>query len=95
MTSSSWTNLSYYGLRLKRDFTHLDTLIKKSKKIENPNDLDIDTMLKMMKHKATIAMDVTKMMELTDTIKRVENMEAILRAVRPEALAEAQKIIDA
>ncbi len=95
MTSSSWTNLSYYGLRLKRDFTHLDTLIKKSKKIENLNDLDIDTMLKMMKHKATIAMDVTKMMELTDTIKRVENMEAILRAVRPEALAEAQKIIDA
>lgn len=93
MTSSSWTNLSYYGIKLKRDFTHLDTLIKKAKGVENLDDIQIDTMLKMMKHKATIATTVTKMMDIMDTTKRIENIERLLQAVTPEALAEAQKAI--
>ncbi len=93
MTSTSWTNLSYFGVRIKRDFSHLDTLIKNSKNVENPNDLEIETMLKMMKHKTTIATTVTKMMDLMDTTKRIENIETLLHAVSPEALAEAQKAI--
>jgi hypothetical protein len=50
-------------------------------------------MLKMMKHKATVAMNITTMMEKMDTANRLENMEALIRAVTPEALAEAKKII--
>lgn len=92
MTSTSWTNQPYYGLKLKKDFTLLDTIIKKYKG-RDLDDLEIDTMLKMMKHKATIAMNITTMMEKMDTAKRLENMEAIINAVTPEALAEARKVI--
>ena len=92
MTSTSWTNLSYYGLKIKKDFTLLDTLLKKYKDVDL-EDLEIDTMLKMMKHKATIATTITKMMDIMDTTKRIENIETLLQAVSPEALAEAQKAI--
>jgi len=47
----------------------------------------------MLKHKTTIAMTVTKIVDLLDTTKRIENIERLLEAVTPEALAEAQKII--
>jgi hypothetical protein len=92
MTSTSWTNQAYYGLKLKKDFSLLDTLLKKYRGVDL-DDLQIDTMLKMMKHKATVAMNITTMMEKMDTANRLENMEALIRAVTPEALAEAKKII--
>ena len=90
MTSTSWTNLSYYGLKIKKDFTLLDTLLKKYRDVDL-EDIEIDTMLKMMKHKTTIATTLTKMMDIMDTTKRIENIEKLIRAVSPEALAEAQK----
>jgi len=92
LTSTSWTNQAYYGLKLKKDFSLLDTLLKKYRGVDL-DDLEIDTMLKMMKHKATVAMNITSMMEKMDTANRLENMEAIINAVTPEALAEAKKII--
>ena len=92
MTSTSWTNLSYYGLKIKKDFTLLDTLLKKYKD-RDLEDIEIDTMLKMMKHKTTVATTLTKMMDIMDTTKRIENIETLLQAVSPEALAEAQKAI--
>lgn len=92
MTSTSWTNPAYYGVKLKKDFTLLDTLLKKYRGVDL-NDLQIDTMLKMMKHKATLAMDITKMLETTDTAKTIEEIQKIIQAVSPEALAEAQKAI--
>ena len=46
-----------------------------------------------MKHKTTIAMTVTKIVDLIDTTKRIEDIERLLQAVTPEALAEAQKVI--
>ncbi len=93
MTSTSWTNLSYYGLKIKKDFTLCDTLIKKSKDVENPDDIQIDTLLKMMKHKTTIATTLTKMMAEMDTTNRIENIERLIQAVSPEALAEARKAL--
>jgi len=92
MTSTSWTNLSYYGLKIKNDFTLCDTLIKKYKDTDL-DDIEIDTMLKLMKHKTTVATILTKMMSEMDTTNRLEHMEAILNAVTPEALLEAKKII--
>jgi len=92
MTSTSWTNLSYYGLKIKKDFTLCDTLIKKYKDTDL-DDIEIDTMLKLMKHKTTVATILTKMMSEMDTTNRLEHMEAILNAVTPEALLEAKKII--
>jgi len=92
MTSTSWTNLSYYGLKIKKDFTLCDTLLKKYKD-RDLEDIEIDTMLKMMKHKTTVATALTKMMDIMDTTKRIENIERLLQAVSPEALAEAQKAI--
>ena len=47
----------------------------------------------MMKHKTTVAMTVTRIVDLLDTTKRIENIEKLLEAITPEALAEAQKII--
>ena len=47
----------------------------------------------MMKHKTTIAMTVTRIVDLLDTTKRIENIERLIQAITPEALAEAQKII--
>ncbi len=92
MTSTSWTNLSYYGLKLKKDFTLCDTLTKKYRD-RDLDDVEIDTMLKIMKHKTTVATILTKMMSEMDTTNRLEHMEAILNAVTPEALLEAKKII--
>ncbi len=92
MTSTSWTNLSYYGLKIKKDFTLCDTLIKKYKDVDL-EDIEIDTMLKLMKHKTTIATTLTKMMAEMDTTNRIENIERLIQAVSPEALAEAQKAI--
>ena len=46
-----------------------------------------------MKHKTTIAYTVTKIIDLLDTTKRIENIERLLQAITPEALAEAQKRI--
>jgi len=46
-----------------------------------------------MKHKTTIAMTVTKIVDLLDTTKRIENIERLLEAVSPEALAEAQAVL--
>jgi len=92
LTSTTWTNLGYFGIKLKRDFTHLDTLTKKAKG-RDLDDIEIDTMLKMMKHKTTLATTITKMIDLMDTTKRIENIERLLLAVSPEALAEARKVI--
>ena len=47
----------------------------------------------MMKHKTTVAMTVTRIVDLLDTTKRIENIERLIQAITPEALAEAQKII--
>ena len=93
MTTVAWNNLSYYGKRLKSDFKQLDTLIKKANKKENLDPIEIDTLLKMMKHKTTVAMTVTRILDLLDTTKRIENIEKLLEAITPEALAEAQRII--
>jgi len=90
MSTSSWTNLSYYGVKIRKDFTLCDTLIKKYRE-RDLDDIEIDTMLKMMKHKTTIATTLTKMMDIMDTTKRIENIERLIQAVSPEALAEAQK----
>lgn len=46
-----------------------------------------------MKHKTTVAMTVTRIVDLLDTTKRIENIERLIQAITPEALAEAQKII--
>ena len=46
-----------------------------------------------MKHKTTIAMTVTRIVDLLDTTKRIETIERLIQAITPEALAEAQKII--
>ena len=92
MTSTSWTNQAYYGLKLKKDFTLCDTLTKKYRD-RDLDDLEIDTMLKIMKHKATLAINVSKIMSEMDTANRLQNMEAIINAVTPEALLEAKKII--
>ena len=92
MTSVAWNSLAYYGRSLKRDFSHLDTLI--TQQIEKKSeDQDIDTLLKMMKHKTTVAITVTRIVDLLDTTKRIENIERLIQAITPEALAEAQKII--
>ncbi len=92
MTTSSWNNLSYYGRRLKTDFKIIHTLIQKTAK-QPLKDQQIDTLLKMMKHKTTIAMTVTKMVDLLDTTKRIENIEQLIQAVSPEALAEAKRVL--
>ena len=47
----------------------------------------------MMKHKTTIAMTVTKIVDLMDTVKRIEDIEKLLEAVSSEALIEAQQRI--
>ncbi len=47
----------------------------------------------MMKHKTTIAWTVTRIVDLTDTTKRIENIEKLLEAVSSEALIEAQQRI--
>ncbi len=47
----------------------------------------------MLKHKTTIAMTVTKIVDLMDTTKRIENIEKLLEAVSSEALIEAQQRI--
>ncbi len=92
MTSTSWTNLSYYGLKIKKDFTLCDTLIKKYKDTDL-DDMQIDTMLKLMKHKTTVATILTKMMSEMDTTNRIENIERLIQSVSPEALAEARKAL--
>ena len=92
MTSTSWTNLSFYGVKIKKDFTLCDTLIKKYRG-RDLEVIEIDTMLKLMKHKTTIATTLTKMMDIMDTTKRIENIEKLILAVSPEALAEARKAI--
>ncbi len=92
MTTSSWNNLSYYGKRVKTDFKILHKMIKTH--ADQPlDDQKIDTLLKMMKHKTTIAMTVTKIVDLMDTTKRIENIEKLLEAVSSEALIEAQQRI--
>ena len=92
MSTTSWTNLSYYGVKIKKDFTLCDTLIKKYRGCDL-DDLEIDTMLKLMKHKTTIATTLTKIMAEMDTTNRIENIERLIQAVSPEALAEARKVI--
>lgn len=94
MTSTQWINLSYYGLKLKRDFTHLDSLIRKEKQKENPGDLEIDTILKMMKHKTTIAITIHRMIHEHETLNQIADIRKIITAVSPEALQEAYTKID-
>ena len=90
MTSTSWSNLSYYGKKLKRDFTHLNTLVNKAQQKEDLDEIEIDTLLKMMKHKTTIALTITKIIELLDTTQRLDDIEKIIEAISPEALLEAK-----
>ncbi len=44
----------------------------------------------MMKHKTTIAVTITKIVDLLDTTKRLEDIERIIEAISPEALLEAK-----
>lgn len=90
VTSTGWSNLSYYGKKLKTDFTHLNTLVAKAKEKESLDEIEIDTLLKMMKHKTTIALTITKIVDLMDTTKRLEDIEKIIEAISPEALLEAK-----
>ena len=46
-----------------------------------------------MKHKTTIAITVTRIVDLLDTTKRIENIEELIQAISPEALAEAKRVL--
>lgn len=92
MTSVAWNNLSYYGRRLKADFSQIDKMI--NKRLEEPiaadDILTIDTILKLMKHKAVIALTVNKLVDTIDTTKRIEDIEQLIKAIPVELLAEAK-----
>ena len=92
VTSTKWNNISYYGKKLKRDFTHIDKLIYKIDIAEGTviDPQIIDTIIKMMRQKTNIASQITKMVNEIDTANRLENIEKILLAISPEALAEAK-----
>lgn len=90
MTSTAWNNVPFYGRKLKRDFAHLDTLTKKIFAQDEISLDAIETVLKMLHHKRNIALTVTKMIEISDTTQRLENIERIIENVSPEVLAEAK-----
>lgn len=98
VTSSGWNNLSYYGRKLKADFSILDTYIHLALKKEEGKgidvnkltDINVDNLLKMMRHKTQIAITINKIVESIDTTSRLEDIERIIEAISPEALLEAK-----
>lgn len=99
MTSSPWNNLGYYGKKLRADFLILDTYIhlalkkddgKKGIDITKLTEINVDNLLKMMRHKTIIAITINKIVDSLDTTKRLEDIEKIIEAITPEALLEAK-----
>ena len=99
VTSTAWNNLAYYGRKLKADFQIIDTYIqislqrddgKKGIDIKKLEEANVDTLLKMMRHKTIIAITVNKLVETLDTTKRLEDIEKLIEAISPEALLEAK-----
>ena len=52
--------------------------------------MEIDTLLKMMKHKSTVALAINKLLDTIDTTKRIENIERLIESIPVELLAEAK-----
>lgn len=99
MTSTAWNNLGYYGKKLKADFQILDTYIhislkrddgKKGIDVKKLTEVNVDNLLKLMRHKTIIAITINKLVETLDTTKRLEDIEKIIEAISPEALLEAK-----
>jgi len=102
MTSTSWDSLSYYGRKLKRNFSIIDAVITHvSKEAAVKNDKGklshynfteegLEMLLKMMARQEHMAHTVTKMMNQMDLTKRLEDIERIIEAISPEALQEAK-----
>jgi len=87
-----WTNLEYYGKKLKAHFTRLDTIIQiyydKDKWIWTVDELNhyvgyIETMCKIAKQLGMLADQV-------DTVKRLERIETLIEAIPPEVIAEVK-----
>ncbi len=101
LTSTAWNNLGYYGKKLKADFSILDRYIVlalqkedgKGIDVNKLTDINVDNLLKMMRHKTQIAITINKIVDSLDTTKRLENIERIIEAISPEALLEAKLIV--
>ena len=99
VTSTPWNNLGYYGRKLRADFSILDTYIHLALKKDDGKsgidltkltEINVDNLLKMMRHKTIIAITINKLVESLDTTKRLEDIEKIIEAITPEALLEAK-----
>lgn len=94
MTAKAWDNGTRYGKKLAAYFTKLDTLIQRQFKQAAAEGLTIeehDKLLRTLHRQTTIVYSIQKLREGIDTNKRIEDLEQLIKAATPEAIAAAQQ----
>ena len=89
-----WTNLEYYGKKLKKHLLRIDGILEKyypETYTWNPDDMthyisSVETMSKIVKI-------LDKLVDSTDTSKRLERIEALIERIPPEQIAKLKSEI--
>lgn len=87
-----WTNLEYYGKKLKKHLMRIDGIIEKyypDERLFTAEDIThyincIETMSKIVKV-------LDKLVDSTDTVHRLERIEKLIEAIPVEQLIEAKQ----
>ena len=85
--TEKWTDLSFEGKAIRRNFRFLDTTINKLCKQKDP---DIDKILRLMEGLSRIAVRQIKLIEFVYLIPRLQYIEKLLDHIPSDVIAEAK-----
>lgn len=87
-----WTNLEYYGKKLKKHLMRIDGIIDKYYPDNHPYTVDdISHYLGCIETMSKIVKVLDKLVDSTDTVHRLERIEKLIEAIPVEQLIEAKQ----
>ena len=89
---TKWTNLEYYGKKLKKHFTRLDTIITNYYPEGKPDisQDDITHYVSCVESMAKITKAIDGLNNSVDISKRLERIEDLIESIKPEQLVIAK-----
>ncbi len=91
-----WNDASYYGIRTKRYFKYLDTMLTKLFKEATKQNVEVnpallEQILNITARQNNLTHTITKLVEVLDTNQRLMDMENLVHSIPAGTLAKAAR----
>ena len=97
MMGKIWSDGSYYGIRTKRYFNYLDTMLRRLFKEAMAQGTSVspevlEQILRLTARQNHLVYTITKLNETMDLNQRLMDMEKLLQAIPPELLSKSSYV---